>query len=245
MSARSTIDRTWGEDLLALLEGDLDLESIFTRIENAAKYLDFEYCAYGMRAAWPITRPKVYLFNNYPTAWQTRYQDANYLKIDPTVQHCSQSQKPLLWQDDVFASHNEFWQDAQAAGLRVGWAQSSLDIQGGGCMLTLSRSRENLSCQELENKLTRMRWLVNITHQCVKRAIAPSYATSIGSATLTRREVEVLKWTADGKTSNEISDILFISTDTVNFHVKNAVCKLSVPNKTAAVVRAYMLGLLA
>ncbi|MDE2077546.1 MAG: autoinducer binding domain-containing protein [Burkholderiales bacterium] len=239
------MERIWGEDLLSLLEENLDLASIFTRIESAAKSLDFEYCAYGMREAWPLTRPNIYLFNNYPTVWQTRYQKANYLTIDPTVQHCSQSQKPLLWQDDVFASHNEFWQDAQAAGLRVGWAQSSLDVQGGGCMLTLSRSRENLSRQELDAKLTRMRWLVNITHQCVKRAIVPSYKTTVASATLTPREIEVLKWTADGKTSNDISEILVISTDTVNFHVKNAVCKLAVPNKTAAVVRAYMLGLLA
>jgi LuxR family transcriptional regulator len=35
-----------------------------------------------------------------------------------------------------------------------------------------------------------------------------------------------------------------ISVDTVNFHVKNAVMKLKTTNKTAAVVRAAMLGLL-
>ena len=61
---------------------------------------------------------------------------------------------------------------------------------------------------------------------------------------LTKREVEVLKWTADGKTSGEISDLLSVSENTVNFHVRNAVSKLQSANRTAAVVRAAMLGLL-
>ena len=62
---------------------------------------------------------------------------------------------------------------------------------------------------------------------------------------LTNREIEILKWTADGKTTQETSDILRISIDTVNFHVKNAISKLKSANRTAAVVQAAMLGLLA
>jgi LuxR family transcriptional regulator, quorum-sensing system regulator SolR len=58
---------------------------------------------------------------------------------------------------------------------------------------------------------------------------------------LTEREIQVLQWTADGKTTGQISDILAISENTVNFHVKNAVVKLQTKNKTAAVA---MLGLL-
>lgn len=63
------------------------------------------------------------------------------------------------------------------------------------------------------------------------------------SPSLTDREVEVLKWTADGKTSGEIADILAVSDNTVNFHIKNAITKLRTANKTAAAVRAAMLGL--
>ena len=61
---------------------------------------------------------------------------------------------------------------------------------------------------------------------------------------LTAREIEVLKWTADGKTYADISTLLDVSENTVNFHVKNAVIKLQTTNKTAATVRAAMLGLL-
>jgi LuxR family transcriptional regulator len=61
---------------------------------------------------------------------------------------------------------------------------------------------------------------------------------------LSPREIEVLKWTGDGKTSSEISDIIHISERTVNFHIGNAITKLNTPNKTAAVIRAAMLGIL-
>jgi LuxR family transcriptional regulator len=61
---------------------------------------------------------------------------------------------------------------------------------------------------------------------------------------LTEREVSVLKWTAAGKTSAEIGIILGISTRTVNFHITTALTKLDAVNKTQAVVKAVMLGLL-
>ncbi len=54
----------------------------------------------------------------------------------------------------------------------------------------------------------------------------------------------MLRWTADGKTSAEIAEIMAVSERTVNFHVNSAVSKLGASNKTSAVVRAAMLGLM-
>jgi DNA-binding CsgD family transcriptional regulator len=65
-----------------------------------------------------------------------------------------------------------------------------------------------------------------------------------GQPALSPREREVLEWTACGKTSEEISCILELSVSAVNFHVKNLLFKLDCCNKTAAVARAALLGLL-
>jgi LuxR family quorum-sensing system transcriptional regulator SolR len=54
----------------------------------------------------------------------------------------------------------------------------------------------------------------------------------------------VLRWTADGKTSGEISSILNIAGRTVNFHINNAISKLNAANKTAVAVKAAMLRFL-
>ena len=61
---------------------------------------------------------------------------------------------------------------------------------------------------------------------------------------LSTRETEILRWTADGKSAQEIADILHVTKHTVEFHIKNAIYKLQAVNKTSAVVKALVLGLL-
>ncbi|WP_438276924.1 LuxR C-terminal-related transcriptional regulator [Nitrobacter sp.] len=60
--------------------------------------------------------------------------------------------------------------------------------------------------------------------------------------TLTDRERDVLSWAARGKTMEETSDILSISTDTVQTHIENAKRKLGASNKLHAVVKAVYIG---
>ncbi|MFH4351257.1 LuxR C-terminal-related transcriptional regulator, partial [Acinetobacter baumannii] len=55
---------------------------------------------------------------------------------------------------------------------------------------------------------------------------------------------EALRWTAEGKTSAEIAQILGVTERTVNFHLSNSMQKLNVNNKISAAIRAVMLGLL-
>ncbi|AOK55123.1 LuxR family transcriptional regulator [Burkholderia stagnalis] len=233
----------WVEELLAGLERASSEREIYGRIEEAARSLGYEYCAYGLRMPWPVSRPRIYLLNNYPPAWQARYQEARYVDIDPTVKHARRSQAPVVWSDAFFADTPDLWFEAQEHGLRHGWTQSAFDSCGVAGMLTLARSHGPITPAELEQNEFKMRWLVSTTHLAMTGTLMPKLAPDTERG-LTDREVEVLKWAADGKTSSEISTILVISVDTVNFHVKNAVTKLKAANKTSAVVRATMLGLL-
>jgi LuxR family transcriptional regulator len=59
-----------------------------------------------------------------------------------------------------------------------------------------------------------------------------------------KREREILKWTAEGKTSAEIAIILSISENTVNFHQKNMQKKFNAPNKTQIACYAAATGLI-
>ena len=61
---------------------------------------------------------------------------------------------------------------------------------------------------------------------------------------LTDREVEILRWTAIGKTAWEIGSILKISERTVNFHLQNLMGKFGVHNKTHAAAKAMSIGLI-
>ncbi len=61
---------------------------------------------------------------------------------------------------------------------------------------------------------------------------------------LSEREVEVLAWSARGKTSGEIAIILGLSKRTVDFHIDNARQKLGVATRIEAVVKASSAGII-
>ena len=191
----------------------------------------------------PLTQPKIALFNNYPIVWQQRYQEMNYLAVDPTVQHGIRSLLPVVWSDDLFAPAPELWEDARSCGLQIGWAQASRDANCVGGLLTLARSIELISKAELQCKEVKMTWLSQVAHLGMSRLLATKMLPEAGIQ-LSAREIEVLQWTGDGKTSSEVSYLLNISERTVNFHIGNAMTKLNAANKAAAVVRAAMLGML-
>lgn len=60
---------------------------------------------------------------------------------------------------------------------------------------------------------------------------------------LTRRELEVLRLVAEGRTDREVADILVLSPRTVNRHLSNIFVKLDVPGRAAAVAYAIRQGL--
>lgn len=61
---------------------------------------------------------------------------------------------------------------------------------------------------------------------------------------LTKREREILAWTAEGKTAAETAMILNLSAPTIAFHLKNVMEKLNCANKIQAAVKATSLGIL-
>lgn len=235
--------QSWFEQLICNLDSTKDEKEIYAYIAAAARDLGFEYCAFGLQFPYPLTSKRVVLLNNYPQVWQEHYQKQNYVNQDPTVLQGRRSNTPFLWNDGLFSDATDMWEEAQAHGLSQGWSQSSLDGSGAASLLTLARSNDKISALELQANESRMRWLVSVAHLSLSNVYQSDLRAQF-NPNLTERELEVLRWSADGKSAGEISDILSISKNTVDFHIKNAVHKLRTSNKTAAVVRAVMMGLL-
>jgi len=63
-------------------------------------------------------------------------------------------------------------------------------------------------------------------------------------ASLTRREVEVLRLVGRGYTNSQIARSLFVSVSTVKKHVQRIIAKLGVADRTQAAVKANGMGLL-
>jgi DNA-binding NarL/FixJ family response regulator len=78
----------------------------------------------------------------------------------------------------------------------------------------------------------------------VPPAVAARLAEHLGEEDLTARELDVLRLIRDGYKNKQIADKLFISENTVNFHIKNLVGKLGANDRTQAVMIAVRRGLL-
>jgi DNA-binding NarL/FixJ family response regulator len=58
---------------------------------------------------------------------------------------------------------------------------------------------------------------------------------------LTRRELDVLRYVAQGHTNRRVAAELSISVETVRSHVSNILAKLEAPSRTAAAARYHEL----
>jgi LuxR family transcriptional regulator, quorum-sensing system regulator SolR len=235
--------KPWQDDQLQALLKEDNEHRIFDKLADIARRIGFDYCAYGVRPVLPLTRQRIVMFNNYPTEWQGQYVKENYLAVDPTVLHALRSPLPVIWTDEFFSGARPFWEEARTHGLRYGWAQPVRDASGTLGMFTVARSHEELSDPEMQEKNFRLSWLTQIAHISMTRVLVKKMVPE-ASVRLSVRETSVIRWTAEGKTTSEISEIMGLSVRTVTFHIGNVVKKLNASNKTAAAVRAALLGLL-
>jgi LuxR family quorum-sensing system transcriptional regulator SolR len=217
---------------------------VFRALVHASQQLGFEYCSYLSSSLLPFTQTNVVSANNFSQSWRDIYS-AYGNRQDPVVAHCRRSNRPVVWSDELFAQAPTLLTAARACGLRVAWSQGVTDplaYRARG-IVTLARNEPALSADERFHKEPMMTLLATITHEAMLRVAQPSLQGQMTGA-LSERESEVLRWTGVGKTTAEIATILSLSENTIKFHVKNATSKLQTNNKTAAVVKAALLGLL-
>jgi DNA-binding NarL/FixJ family response regulator len=86
-------------------------------------------------------------------------------------------------------------------------------------------------------------WLTRVRTEQQPPHRAPVALRATYSRGLSRREVEVLRLIAAGRTNHQISDELFISVHTVGRHVSNIFAKTGVANRAEAATYGHRHGL--
>ncbi len=237
-------------DLAQLWVWDIYFYSLFAKAMNMEEFtgialnaitdLKFDFYAYGLCSLTPFMRPKTHLYSNYPVEWVTRYQTMNYAVIDPTVKHSRLASTPILWSDDIFKGSPGLWSEANDSDLRHGLAQPSFNARGRVGLLSLARKNGKISADEFTELAPITRAFADAAY--AKLSELEGMLERDNEVTFTERESEVLRWTADGKTSEEIGVIMGVCTDTVNYHHKNIQRKIGASNRVQAVTYAVALG---
>ena len=78
----------------------------------------------------------------------------------------------------------------------------------------------------------------------IERALREAVAVHLEWATLTKRQLEILRLVAGGLSNRQVARALWLSDQTVKFHLAQAYRKLAVGDRRAAVERVRELGLL-
>ncbi len=178
------------------------------------------------------------LLNGWPQGWTALYRRHKLIRNDPIVAHCLRSTAPFEWREapyDPLASPKakEVMDRASDFGMREGFCVPIHTSDGYEAVVTMGGERPELSGQ-VRPALHLM--ALYAYGKAVDLCMPQRFPAA--PALLTRREREVLQWTAAGKTAWEISQILGVAESTITAHVKAAAAKLDTRNRVATVVAA-------
>ncbi len=186
-----------------------------------------------------------------PTGWAARYSAKNYFVIDPIFQEDA----PYFQNDasgivrDLKEDANkcpdiaELLQDAEKHGLGNIYIAVSARSQKGAVGCTLF-SFEIGSDEDREQFVAKLRPRLLSLSGIIHSALCGCKDVATVASLLTPREIDCLRWAANGKTDGEIAEILNIARWTVVTYLQNAKIKLNCSNRTSAVATALSLGLI-
>ncbi|MNM77917.1 Regulatory protein SdiA [compost metagenome] len=232
----------WKESQLKQLSHTQEIKTAYRIALNFARNLGYKFCGFSITSNSVGVDSSAVNLNNFPHEWNTQYEKNNATQIDPIVAHCNHSTLPVLWSEELFSRTPWLWQLLQQHGLQHGWSQAIFDEETGQrSILSLARSHCPISAYELYEHLGFSVFISRHLH-ALALGMQPIKPARPQAPPLSRRELEVLKLSADGKTAYEIARILSLSERTINFHVQRAIEKLGVNNKIAAVIAAARSG---
>ncbi|MCE8008547.1 MAG: hypothetical protein HEP69_16325 [Aestuariivita sp.] len=165
-----------------------------------------------------------------------------YRHYDPVIVTSQTSRLPFFWDQKSFLrpyrkTQKRVFYEARAFGIAAGY---SIPVRGPSDDLGVFSVVASRDCDLVDASRSEGNGILMTAFQADDRAMMLSAADQATERlpSLSPRELECLKWTADGKTSIEIARILSMSAATVNYHLNKPVDKLAASNRHHAAIIA-------
>lgn len=181
------------------------------------------------------------VINNWPTDMLSGYDGLGLLRTSPVIRHVRASTTPVTMSlaARTAASPQAEREASETLFRRFGFLMSVAipvhDPQGRRAVMCFEGDRGQPGHSEMLE-------LNMLGIHIYERLASIDRADRSGGSPLTRRETDCLSWTAEGKTSSEIAEILGLSEHTVNHYLNRAARKLETVNRAAAVAKALRRG---
>ncbi len=237
------------QDLMDQCRSANTIDEIHGICAKAAQLYGFDQFIYGGRISTSFVRPQLIIISGYRQDWWDYYNEKDYFKVDPVLSHCENNIMPIHWQDlSEKQLENELskqvMNESTEFGLKNGISFPVHSPKGEFAILSFATDNTSKDIPSLLNYISPHLMLFTYhMHESVMRIFSDNNGNIKGKE-LTAREKECLLWAAEGKTSDETADILFISESTVRYHLNNAARKLNVHTRRHAIARAICLGVI-
>lgn len=186
-----------------------------------------------------------YIMENisYSEEWLKVYFQKGFIDSDVVINENFKTYAPQYWQDTYKKSPPlaEYRTISEDFGLRNGYSHGSMPF-GKWTHASLF----SFSSQEMKKKDDRIMAILATVVPHLHQALSSylhSTELSKFSCKISPRELEIIRWMKEGKSSWDMAAILKISERTVNFHIYNILQKLNAVNRPQAVAMAIHLGL--
>lgn len=176
------------------------------------------------------------LCDDWPQGWYDRYVAEGHYRFDPCVQQCRKTYEPFLWselpKDMLNPRQQRVLDEASEFGMRDGLCvpiHRPLDYPA-----VITMAGQELHLEPAERLYVQV--LAWHMHLALSKITIPRHAPP--SLRLTPREIEIVRYAADGKSAEDMATIMGITRSTVERHLSNIRSKLDCCNTTHAVAKA-------
>ena len=193
-----------------------------------------------------IGRSDFVLVDNAPQAFLGVYNNTSSYRRDPVMQHCKRNTVPIVWTQQTYLDGGaiDVWDFQAQFGYRNGIAMALHLPEGRHFTIGVERDQDLPKDRGELTRIVADLQLFAVHAQDAALRVLVSEENQPERPALTPRELEVLRWTMDGKTAWETGALLKITERTVVQHLQNAMQKLQCNSKHQAVLKALRLGLI-
>jgi len=214
-----------------------DPDDVAKILEKVSLILPYERLCLAIdnKSDFTLTSDKQVFESNVSDSWANIYGQQEYWRVDHVLAAITKSNSAITWQTATDISNdvnNEFKHMYQEY---MGKNGLSIQVNGmeGVTILSMAMPESNIGAEELEV----LEYIAPHIHEVFNRS-GEMKRQKLRAPKLTKREIQVLHWAKEGKSTWDISAILSIAERTVKFHFANIFIKLDVINRSQAVAKA-------
>ncbi|HKX40216.1 MAG TPA: autoinducer binding domain-containing protein [Burkholderiaceae bacterium] len=226
--------------------GSRNRDELRGKIVSFTKRLGFETVSATVVIDHMLAESEFLTVDNTPPGFLDAFQNREYWRLDPVMQHCKRNSMPIIWSQETYVANGqgEKWEEQARFGYRNGIALALHLPEGRHFFLGVDRDQPvAVDAGELTRLVAELQLFAVHAQEAALRILTPA-SPDPDVPTLTPRELESLRWTMDGKTAWEVGNVLGITERTAALHINNATHKLGCANKHQAVLKAIRLGMI-